>query len=55
MRPVEHIAGMHDQIHLVVQRGLECLPVIGEEVVAAAPALDARALGQVEPQVGVRQ
>ena len=52
-RTVEHVAAMHDDVDLPIERRLERRRVVGQEVVTASPPLDARAHGKVEPEVGI--
>ena len=52
-RPVEHVSAMNHDVDLAVEGRLERGRVGGEKVMAAAPPLDARPHGKVEPEVGV--
>lgn len=52
-RTVEHVAAVHDDVDLAIERRLQRRGVVGEKVVAAAAPLHARTHGEVEPQVGV--
>ena len=53
--PIEHVACVHDEIHVTRECGLEGAGVVREKVVAATPALDTRAGWEVEAKVRVGQ
>ena len=53
--PIEHIAGVHDEIDFVGERRRERSRVVGEEVMTATPSAGARPDGQIEPEMGVRE
>jgi hypothetical protein len=51
---VEDVSAVHDGVDLPVQRGRKRAVVVGQEIVPAPAAPDARRRdGKVEPQVGV--
>ena len=52
-RTVEHVAAVHDDVDLSVERRLKRRGVVGEKVVAAAAPLHARTHREVEPEMGV--
>jgi hypothetical protein len=52
-RPVEHVAAVHDEIHVSSERRLQSRRVVGEEIIAAPAPLDPRPNGKVEAQVCV--
>ena len=54
-RAVEHVAAVHDEVDLPLERGPQRGRVVREEVVPPTPSLDARTRRQVEAEVGVRE
>lgn len=51
----EHIAAVQQQIDLLLQRRLQGLEIVGQEIIAPAPALHARPQGCIQPEMGVGQ
>ena len=52
-RPIEHVAGVHDEIDFAGERWRERGGVVGEKIIAATPPADARAHGQIEAEMRV--
>ena len=52
-RPIEHVAAVHDEIDLLLERRFQRGQIIREEVVAAPTSLHAGTRRQVEAEVGV--
>ena len=54
-RPIEHVAGVHHEIDFARECRRECGGIVGEKIVAATSPADARAHGEVEAEVRVRE
>jgi hypothetical protein len=51
--PVEDVAAVHHEVDFARERGRERGLIVREEIVAAAPPIDARARRQVEAEVRI--
>ena len=54
-RPIEHVAGVHNEIDFAGEGGRKRGGVVGEKIIAAASPSYAGAYGQVEAEVRVGQ
>ena len=52
-RPIENVAGMHDEIDLSGHRRLERSRVVRKKIEASSPPANARPYGEIEAQVRI--
>jgi hypothetical protein len=55
LRPIKHIAAVHDNVNLTRQRRRERGLVVGQEIVTTPPAHNAWSFRQIEAEMRVRE